>query len=80
MNKKNNLKAIKGNKKDKELNFEPFMELIDDDMILYHHSKSFKQPLSFDEAIEMLKEDGRIKRDKEADRKLREFFDMNNPS
>ena len=38
----------------KKENFVQYMELIDDDLILYHRAKSFNQVLSFDEAIEIL--------------------------
>lgn len=61
--------------KEKDMNFIPYMEMADDDIILYHRGKSFKQALSIDEALDLLREDGTIARTTEVESVLREHLE-----
>ena len=74
MSKKNvMMNILKGNCKKDE--FISFMEMADDEIVLFHRTKSFKQALSLERAFELLKEDSTILRTVEVDIKLRNYLE-----
>ena len=54
-------KSLKKDDSIKKENFVQYMELVDDNLILFHRSKSFKEALTYDKAIELLIENKNIR-------------------
>lgn len=69
----NRKKSKKENNKAKT-SFKKYMELIDDNLILVHHGKSFKEVLSFSRAIDLLIEDNNILRTQEVEEALMDYY------
>lgn len=70
---KNIIKKRKNNQKEE---FVAYMEIADNDIVLYHKSKSFKHALSYDDAIKLLMEDTNILVTKEAVKVLSEYYNV----